>query len=409
MSSANTAKRQRISQSSGLEHLPDDTLLKIATYLSHSTRALLSSALTAPSSSYDLGGHNGNDTELMARDFETIVRNHGWKPSSGNESLTDILSSAIAAGQLVKINNNPQRGALSKASKIVLTNPYYKAEKYTSSTRYYRYPYQEDWSKLDFLDLDESLRMKLTDGDIAGVLACIDAINHLKILRLPHCIKIRGDGLFPLRGSVVLQNVDLSIVPIEIDQTPMLSIDAVLPTLESIVEMNQNVLKNVHVPKVWRDSYNEKLNNFYFERSLLPNVHLGSGTEHLSLNEKRERYLIRHPNPYRYMDRFKMDCHECSNRFGSTYGGPLNVTCELNFVLSAERNIARPIRTQTILAHMQNVQIMKSRLVTFARRRNVVRVWIYSTVIAVVGIYVMEDVETVFGVVQATVMQIMIG
>ena len=58
---------------------------------------------------------------------------------------------------------------------------------------------------------------------------------------------------------------------------------------------------------------------------------------------------------------------------------------------------------------MQNVQIMKSRLVTFARRRNVVRVWIYSTVIAVVGIYVMEDVETVFGVVQATVMQIMIG
>ena len=264
----------------------------------------------------------------MARDFETIVRNHGWKPSSGNESLTDILSSAIAAGQLFKINNNPQRGALSKASKIVLTNPYYKAEKYTSSTRYYRYPYQEDWSKLDFLDLDESLRMKLTDGDIAGVLACIDAINHLKILRLPHCIKIRGDGLFPLRGSVVLQNVDLSIVPIEIDQTPMLSIDAVLPTLESIVEMNQNVLKNVHVPKVWRDSYNEKLNNFYFERSLLPNVHLGSGTEHLSLNEKRERYLIRHPNPYRYMDRFKMDCHECSNRFGSTYGGPLNVTCE---------------------------------------------------------------------------------
>ena len=106
MSSANTAKRQRISQSSGLEHLPDDTLLKIATYLSHSTRALLSSALTAPSSSYDLGGHNGNDTELMARDFETIVRNHGWKPSSGNDSLTDILSSAIVAGKLVKINNN---------------------------------------------------------------------------------------------------------------------------------------------------------------------------------------------------------------------------------------------------------------------------------------------------------------
>ena len=160
-------------------------------------------------------------------------------------------------------------------------------------------------------------------------MACIDAINHLKILRLPHCIKIRGDGLFPLRGSVVLQNVDLSIVPIEIDQTPMLSIDAVLPTLESILDMDQNVLKNVHVPKVWRDSYNEKLNNFYFERELLPNFNLGSGTEHLSLSEKRKRYLMEYPNPWDSMRRFKMDCHKCSRRFNfNSYQSGLNLTCE---------------------------------------------------------------------------------
>ena len=121
MSSTTSAtKRQRISRS-GLESLPDDTLLNIATYLSHTTRALLSTALTAPSSSYDLGGHNENDKELMARDIEQIVRNHGWQ-SSGSESLSDILSSAIAAGQLTKINKTPQLcgGTLSKASKIVL-------------------------------------------------------------------------------------------------------------------------------------------------------------------------------------------------------------------------------------------------------------------------------------------------
>ena len=146
MSSATSSptKRQRISRSSGLESLPDDTLLNIATYLSHTTRALLSTALTAPSSSYDLGGHNGNEKELMARDIEQIVRNHGWQPS-GSDSLSDISSSAIAAGQLTKVNNTPQLlrggGTLSKASKIVLMNPYYKEDKCrcVDVYRYHRY------------------------------------------------------------------------------------------------------------------------------------------------------------------------------------------------------------------------------------------------------------------------------
>ena len=189
MSSTTSAtKRQRISRS-GLESLPDDTLLNIATYLSHTTRALLSTALTAPSSSYDLGGHNENDKELMARDIEQIVRNHGWQPS-GSESLSDILSSAIAAGQLTKINKTPQLcgGTLSKASKIVLMNPYYKEHKYSGGD-VCRYKYEELWNELNFLDLDESLRLKLTDGDIAGVLTCLDAVNRLKTLRLPGCTK----------------------------------------------------------------------------------------------------------------------------------------------------------------------------------------------------------------------------
>ena len=327
MSSATSAtKRQRISRS-GLENLPDDTLLNIATYLSHTTRALLSTALTAPSSSYDLGGHNENDKELMARDIEQIVRNHGWQPS-GSESLNDILSSAIAAGQLTKINKTPQLcgGTLSKASKIVLMNPYYKEHKYSGGD-VYRYKYEELWNELNFLDLDESLRLKLTDGDVAGVLTCLDAVNRLKTLMLPGCIKIRGDGLVPLCGSVVLNNVDLSIVPIEKGSTPMLSIDAVLPILESIVAMNQNSLHNVHIPKVWLDSYNEKLHNFYFEKQLLPNVHLGRGTELLSLDEKRRRYLLECPDAGKSMYRKKMECRECLTHFSYTYGG-LNITCE---------------------------------------------------------------------------------
>ena len=109
----------------GLESLPDAPLANIASYLSHTTRALLSVALTAPSTSYDLGGHNENEKDIMAKKIKEFTKESGWEPTNG-DSLTDMLSSAIAAGQITKINNNPQHQALSKASKIVLLNPYYK-------------------------------------------------------------------------------------------------------------------------------------------------------------------------------------------------------------------------------------------------------------------------------------------
>ena len=109
----------------GLESLPDAPLANIASYLSHTTRALLSVALTAPSSSYDLGGHNENERDLMAADIEEIVRKHGWQ-SAASDSLSDVLSYAIENCKITKINNNPQHQALSKASKTVLSNPYYK-------------------------------------------------------------------------------------------------------------------------------------------------------------------------------------------------------------------------------------------------------------------------------------------
>lgn len=83
---------------------------------------------------------------------------------------------------------------------------------------------------LDLLDLDKSLRMRLTDGDIAGILVYIDAVNNLEEIKLPYCINVRGDGLAPLRGSIVLKRADLCIVSEEVDSiTPKLSIDAVLP------------------------------------------------------------------------------------------------------------------------------------------------------------------------------------
>ena len=148
----------------GMESLPDAPLANIATFLSHTTLALLSVALTAPSSSYDLGGHNENEKDVMAKKIKEFAKESGWEPAN-DDSLSDMLSSAIAAGQLKKIINNPQHQALSKASRIVLSNPYYYSASFRWGGR--RYQNEEDWKTLDLLDLDKNVRMRLTDGDIA--------------------------------------------------------------------------------------------------------------------------------------------------------------------------------------------------------------------------------------------------
>ena len=148
--------RQRVNPS-GLESLPDAPLANIASYLSHTTRALFSSALTAPSTSYDLGGHNENEKDVMARKIKEFAKESGWEPAN-DDSLSDMLSSAIAVGQLKKIDNNPQHQKLSKASKIVLSNPYHEIDtRYNITTRH---KYDQDWKTLDLLDLDKSLRMR---------------------------------------------------------------------------------------------------------------------------------------------------------------------------------------------------------------------------------------------------------
>ena len=71
--------------------------------------------------------------------------------------------------------------------------------------------------------------------------------------------------------------------------TPKLSFNSVLPILDSILAMNQNKMSRLHVPKVWRDTHSERLNNFYLENQLLPHA---IGYEHMSQSEKRARYLI---------------------------------------------------------------------------------------------------------------------
>eukprot|EP00984_Skeletonema_dohrnii_P028173 scaffold18068_cov78-Skeletonema_dohrnii-CCMP3373.AAC.1 len=68
------------------------------------------------------------------------------------------------------------------------------------------------WDILDFGDTEKELAMKLNDYDIEKVLLCIDAVNKVKRLKLANCIHIAGAGLEPLRGSAIIEQIDLSLV-----------------------------------------------------------------------------------------------------------------------------------------------------------------------------------------------------
>lgn len=112
---------------------------------------------------------------------------------------------------------------------------------------------------LDFGDIEAELAAKLSDEDISSVLLCIDAVNKLKRLRLTNCINVTGVCLEPLRGSTVIENIDLTLVGDHVTPIlypkPRISQDVVLPILDSIIEGGDNSrLKLLQFPWKWREN-----------------------------------------------------------------------------------------------------------------------------------------------------------
>eukprot|EP00984_Skeletonema_dohrnii_P020801 scaffold10223_cov96-Skeletonema_dohrnii-CCMP3373.AAC.9 len=113
------------------------------------------------------------------------------------------------------------------------------------------------WDILDFGEIEKELAAKLLDVDIQAVLLCIDAINNVKRLKLANLINITGAGLEPLRGSLIIEQIDLSLVGdhqshfLLSPRPPLLWIH-VLPILDSIIEREGCALMHLQFPFVWR-------------------------------------------------------------------------------------------------------------------------------------------------------------
>lgn len=304
-----------------LTDLPDAVLADAATYLSKPSRALFAVAMTAPSASW-------------------AKFNCERRPSAASKA---IISSSSAT------KKNPKEAA--------------EEERWGSFPCSYRKNLAarltdddlaaEQPGTLDFEDIEKDLAAGLTDDDLGAILLCINAKNTLKILKLTGCINIIGNGLEPLRGSIVLQQIDLSLVgrhesPI-FEPDPSISETAVLPILNSIIDADgqlwYKVLKHIQLPHMWRKNQSSLLEEFMERYNALHKSHglrcskctdrLNKGGIQGWMGRNRNRpdeYGLQNFTCYNCFDHMCYDCDEGED-------GPLKCcpNCEKDFCPSCAR------------------------------------------------------------------------
>ncbi|KAL7529106.1 hypothetical protein ACHAWF_002841 [Thalassiosira exigua] len=68
------------------------------------------------------------------------------------------------------------------------------------------------WDVLDFHDAGNDLAKRLTNDDVGAALCCVDAKANVRDLRLTGCVNLTGVGLEPLRGSAIIESIDLRLI-----------------------------------------------------------------------------------------------------------------------------------------------------------------------------------------------------
>ena len=125
---------------------------------------------------------------------------------------------------------------------------------------------RESWESIDLKGMQDICGHSLNDSEVKWILLAIDGVHKIKSLKMTNCIGIIGDGLEPLRSSMILQYIDLSLVgdheSPNIDPEPPIDVSVVVPILDSIINTEGNSLVHVQLPKKWRQERSDMLTNF---------------------------------------------------------------------------------------------------------------------------------------------------
>jgi hypothetical protein len=200
---------------------------------------------------------------------------------------------------------------------VALTNDNHKPNENSSSIAA-----ADDWDTLDFGEIEKELAARLSDYDISDVLQHVNAVNTVKRLRLTNCTQISGICLEPLRGSKVVEQIDLSLVgdgeSPRLDPEPPISYYAVMPILDSITRAEGCSLKHLQFPYKWRRNrsthsefhafigrYNEMRGNRGMVRCL--------NCEDLPRSGLRDQWILTRDDPFYGTHRH--NCCQCTNNY----------------------------------------------------------------------------------------------
>ena len=180
------------------------------------------------------------------------------KTSVNHVHINDLPSSLFA--KISSYLHAPSKVMLATALTAPSTSSYWQSNitlSASSSSIISSYHKDRQNRTLDFGDIEKSVAGKLTDDEMYAILKCINAKYKLKRLILTGCTNITGRGLQTLRNSVVLEQIDLSLVGKEDTQrniSSVISRRSVLPILEKIISSNRCSLKYIQFPKNWEGS-----------------------------------------------------------------------------------------------------------------------------------------------------------
>ncbi|KAL7542259.1 hypothetical protein ACHAXR_011621 [Thalassiosira sp. AJA248-18] len=196
---------------------------------------------------------------------------------------------------------------------------------------------RKEWENLDFKDLQKSAWKyghwpphgpPLNDIDLKAILVCIDAATNLKSLKLTTgCFNISGHGLEPLRDSLVLKSIDLSLVKEHrspsLGRETAISLAAVLPILDSIVVKEGQSLMHIQLPLAWRTEKSPCLSQFLakYNRALRETAVVCS---HAEWDQNTKKFIKTNCNNISEMgmhldgDRYGIQtgtCYKCTKHF----------------------------------------------------------------------------------------------
>ena len=173
---------------------------------------------------------------------------------------------------------------------------------------------------------------------------CISAQDVLKKLKLTRCINITGRALTPLRGSSIIEHIDLSLAKQyespKLNPEPMISEEVVIPILDSIISTstNGNSMKMIVFPKKWREAKTDRFAQFLTNYNQLLESRgpkcskcklclVAEGEYRMvERTERSVHYGTHNYSCYKCMDHF---CYDCNDNID----GPLHVSvmCEKDY------------------------------------------------------------------------------